>query len=234
MGRTHAERENIDAAIQCYQQCIELDEDFSCGQNIVAVLSELYQTKALTVDLDNEDSRKVYMDLAWELFQKLFQKTTELTAFVERAFASLLTRLDRCEQAVGHFYNVVERTECNVFVILENVHKPLVDAYLRREMEALGGFIFIPIKVLAIYELILTLMKLNQIEEAHEAALSLERVVKKDPLRLPVKEMINLPMAGYAYKITGNKEKAAEIFVSVLEKIQGHPTVIEELKSFGM
>ena len=230
MGRTHAKRENIDDAIQCYQQCIELDEDFSCGQNIVAVLSELYQTKAVTVDFDNEDLRKVYMDLAWELFQKLFQKTAKLTMFVERSYASLLTRLDRCEEAIGHFYNVVEGTE-NTSVTSGNVDKPLADVYFRREMEAMDGCVRIPLKVLAAYELILTLMKLKQIEEAEKVASSLESLVEEYPLSLPVNELITHSMAGYAYKIIGNKEKAAEIFVSVLEMNPGHPPVTEALES---
>ena len=230
MGKTLAERENIDDAIQCYQQCIELDEDFSCGQNIVAVLSELYQTKALTVDLDNEDSRKVYMDLAWELFQKLFQKTAKLTMFVERSYASLLTRLDRCEEAIRHFYNVVEGTG-NTCVTSGNVDKPLVDVYIRREMEALGGCVSIPLKVLAAYELILTLMKLNRREEAEKVAFFLESVVEEYPLTLPVNKLITHSIAGYAYMIIGNKEKAAEIFVSVLEMNPGHPPVTEALES---
>ena len=52
----HCEHENIDTAIQFYERCIDLDEDFTCGQDLVATLSELYQTKPLTVDLENRDS----------------------------------------------------------------------------------------------------------------------------------------------------------------------------------
>ena len=174
------------------------------------------------------------MDRAWKLFQKLFQKTTQLTEQAEFSFASLLTRLDRCEDAVGHFHNVVEGTKDNAFIMLGNVDKPWVDVYLRREIEALGGHVAISIKVLAIYELILTLLKLNQIEEAREAALSLERVVERYPLGLPVNKLITHSMAGYAYKIIGNKEKAVEIFESVLEMNPGHQPLIEALKSCGM
>ena len=234
LGLNHAKRENIDDAIQCYERCIELDEDFSFGQHIVATLSELYQIKALTVDLDNEDSRKVYMDLANELFQKLFLKTAELTTLVELSFASLLTRLDRCEEAVDHFYKVIGRANYKSSVTFENVEKPLMDVYFRREIEALGSGVKIPIKVLALYELILTLVELNQIRKAQEAALLLERVVEEYPLSLPVNELVTHSMAGYAYMIIGNKEKAAEIFVSVLKMNPGHPPVTEALESCGM
>ena len=233
LGKTHAEMENIDVAIQCYERCIEVDEDFSCGQDIVVTLSELYQTKALTVNLDNEDSRTAYMDLAWELFQKLFQKTAELTTFVELSFASLLTRLCRYEEAVEHFYKVIGRADDMSFVSFGNVDKPLVHFYLRREIETLGGSVVIPQKVLAAYELILTLMKLSKIEKAQKVAFFLEKVVKKYPM-FPMNELISHSMAGYAYKIIGNKEKAAKIFVSVLEKNPGHLPVIEALESFRL
>ena len=233
LGRRHDERGNIDAAIQCFEQCIELDEDFTCGQHIVATLSELYQTKALTVGLDEKYSREGYMDLALKLFQKLFQKTAELTTLIELSFASLLTRLCRYEEAVEHFYKVIERADDTSFVSLGNVDKPLVDVYLRHEIEALGGGVVIQIKVLALYELILTLGKLNQIQKAQKIAFFLESVVKKFRL-LPVNKMIAYSMAGYAYKIVGNKEKAAEIFLSVLEINPGHPPVTEALESLGL
>ena len=233
LGIKHAERENIKTAIQCYERCIELNEDFTYDQNIVAALSQLYQTKALTIALENEDSRTAYMDHALKLFEKLFQKTVELTAFVELSFASLLRRLDRYQEAVDHFHKVIERVASMSVVTFGNVDKPLLDVYLRREIEGLGGRVVIPQKVLAAYELILTLMKLNPMREVEEAAFSLESIVKEYPLSLPVNELITHSMAGYAYKIIGNKEKAAEIFESVLKMNPGHPTVIEALKSCG-
>ena len=234
LGEMHAERENIDTAIQCYERCIQLDKDFTCGQGIVTTLSELYQTKASTVELDDEDSRKVYMDRAWKLFQKLFQKSAELTTFVERSFASLLTRLDRYEEAVHHFYKVIGKADYQSFIRFGNVDKPLVDVYLRREIEALGGSVDIPIIVLAVYELILTLMKLNEIRKAQKVAFFLQSVVEKYSPVFHVKDLITLPIAGYAYKIIGNKEKAQEIFVSVLEMNPGHPPVTEALQSLCM
>ena len=197
-------------------------------------MSDLYQTKALMVDLDNEDSRKFYMDLTSELFEKRFQKTAKLTMFVERSYASFLTRSDRCEEAIGHFYNVIEGTENKSIVSFKNVHKLLVDVHIRREIEALGGCVNIPLKILAAYELILTLMKLKQIEETEKVASSLERLVEEYSLSLPVNKLVTHSIAGYAYMIIGNKEKAAEIFVSVLEKNPGHPPVTEALKSCGM
>ena len=234
LGGAHAERENIDAAIQCYERCIKLDEDFTCDQDIVATLSDLYQTKALTVYLDNEDSRKVYMDLAWVLFQKLFQKTAELTTFVELSFASLLTRLGRCEEAVNSFYNIMDTADSQSLMGYGNLDKPLVDVYLRREIEANGGSVDIPIVVVAVYKLISTLMKLHQMRKAQKVAFLLETVVKDYPLTLPANDLITHAMVGYAYKIIGNEEKAAEIFVSVLEKNPGHPPVTEALESLCM
>ena len=233
LGQMHVERENVDAAIQCYERCLELDEDFTYGQDIVATLSELYQTKALTASLDNEDSRTVYMDFALELFQKLFQKTTELTTFVELSFALLLRRLDRYEEAAEYLHKAIEREDFISLISYANVDKPLVDVYLRREIEALGGSVVIPILVLAVYELILTLMKLNQIEKTQKFAFFLERVVKEYPLEID-DDLITYSMAGYAYMIIGNKEKAAEILVSVLESYPGHPPATEALESLCM
>ena len=233
LAATHVERENIDAAIQYFERCIKLDEDFACGQDIVVPLTGLYQIKALTVDLDNKDSRTVYMDLAWELFQKLFQKTAELTTFVEVWFASFLTRLHRYEEAAEHFYKVIERVDDISPFAFDNVDKPLVDLYIRREIEALGGRVVIPQKVLAAYGLISTLMNLNQIRKAQKVAFFLESVVKDSPLEID-DDFITYSMAGYAYKIIGNKEKAAKIFISVLEKNPGHPPVTEALESLYM
>ena len=233
LGKADAEIEDIDTAIQCYERCIELDEDFTCDQDIVATLSELYQTKALTVDMENEDSRKLYMDLAWELFQKLFQKTAELTTFIELSYASLLKRLGRYEEAVGHFYKVIERTDDKSLVKCGNMDKPLLDVYLCREIEALGGSVDIPEKVMSAYELISTFMKLNRKGKAQKVASFLESVVQNYPLEID-DDLITHSMAGYAYKIIGNKEKAAEIFISVLEKNPAHPPVTEALESLCM
>ena len=230
LGLTHYKMEDIDAAIQCFERCIELDEDFTYGQGIVATLSKLYQTKALTIDLDSKDSWKVYMDLAWELFQKLFQKTAELTTFVELSFALLLKRLHRYEEAVENFYKVIGRVDDMSLLTFGNVDKPLMDFYLRREIEALDGSVDITILVLAVYELISTLMKLNQVEKAQKFAFFLENVVKERTLEID-DDMITYSMAGYVYKKIGNKEKAAEIFVSVLKKNPGHPPVTEALES---
>ena len=171
LGRTHAERENIDTAIRYYERCIDLDEDFACGQNIVATLSELYQTKALIVDMENENLRTVYMDRAMKLFQKLFQKTAELTTFVELAFASLLSRLGRYEGAVKHVEKVVDRADDTLCVSFGNVEKPLVDVFVCSEIEAHGGNISIPIKVFAVYKLISTYMKLDEKEKAQEVTI---------------------------------------------------------------
>ena len=174
------------------------------------------------------------MDLAWELFQKLFQKTAELTTFVELSLTSLLLRLGRCAEAVHRFYVVIDRADSKSPMSYKNVNKPLLDVYLRREIEALGGSVVIPIKVATVYKLILTLMKLHQIRKAQKVAFWLEKVVEYHPSTLPANELITHSMPGYAYKIVGNKEKAAEIFVSVLEKNPGHPPLTEALESLCM
>ena len=173
------------------------------------------------------------MDLAWKLFQTSFQMTAELTTFVEVRLASFLTRLHRCEEAVEHFYKVIERADDISLLALENVDTPLVDFYICREIEALGSSVVIPRKVLALYEVILTLMKLNQIRKPQKVAFFLESVVKNYPLGMD-DDLITYSMAGCAYKKIGNKEKVAEIFVSVFEIILGHPPVTEALESLCM
>ena len=232
LGKMHAETENIDAAIQCYERCIELDEDFMCGQDIVALLSDLYQIKALTFGLDNGDSWMEYMFNALGVFQMLLQKTAELTAFIELKYASLLTRLDCHEDAFEHFWNVVlGGADDTLSITYGNVEKALLDVYLRREIEARRGEVSMPMIVLTGYEIISTYAKMNEFiqEDLAQDYLSfLEKYVEDS------EDSLVRSMAGYAYMIAGNKEKAAEIFVSVLEMNPGHPPVIEALKSCGM
>ena len=235
LGSMHSERENIDAAIQCYERCIELDEDFTCDQDIVPTLSELYQLKAFALDLETKDAWTVYMDIAFKLFQKLLQKTAKMTTFVEQRFASLLSKLGRYEEAAEHFINVIERKDDISFFSFGNVDKPLVDVYLRGEIEAHGGSIIMPEKVLTVYELISTYVKMNETEEAEKVALVLDSLTKLTMTdSLTEKNLVDRQMAGYAYMLIGNKEKAAEIFVSVLEKIPGHPPVTTALESCRM
>ena len=232
LGLMQCELENIDAAIQCYERCIDLDEDFTCGQDLVATLSELYQTKALTVDLENKDSRTVDMGKALRLFQQLFQKTAKLTTFVELAFASLLSRLGFCEEAVKHFDKVIEEADDSWCLAFANVDKPLVDVYLRREIEVGGGSVIMPMQVRAEYELILNYIKLGNMNKAKEIAFLLERVVEERYSTST--NLLSRSMVGYAYKQIGNKEKAAEIFESVLEMNPGHPPLTEALESCCM
>jgi tetratricopeptide (TPR) repeat protein len=212
------ERGNLDGAIQCYERCLELDEDLTLGQDLVATLAEFYQSKALTVDIENQDSCKRQMNLALDLFQKLLQKNAELIPCVECSFGSLLLKLERYHEAVEHFENVIKRADDEP-ISATDVNKPLFDVYLRREIEA-SGIITIPIKVQAFYELILTYMKLNEVGKAQEVALRLANYVERFQ-RTP-KTYLALSIVGYANKRIGNKEKAAEIFVSVLEIIPGH------------
>jgi tetratricopeptide (TPR) repeat protein len=225
------ERGNLDGAIQCYERCLELDEDLTLDQDLVASLAELYQSKALTVDIKNQDSWKRQMNLALNLFQKLLQKTPELTPFVEYAFGSLLLKLERYREAVEHFENVIIKREDNSAIASSDVDKPLFEVYHRREIQARGS-IMIPVKVQAFYELIVTYMKLNEVRRAQEVALRLENYVKRFK-RIPETSLF-LSIVGYANKLIGNKEKAAEIFVSVLKIIPGHLPIIEALENLGM
>jgi tetratricopeptide (TPR) repeat protein len=222
------ERGNLDGAIQCYERCLELDEDFTLDQSLVAVLAVLYQSKALTVDRENQDSCKRQMNLALNLFQKLLQKTAELTPFVECSFGSLLLKLERYHEAVEYFDNVIKKADPADPVTCTNVDKPLLDVYLHREVEVRGS-IAIPLKVQAFYELILTYMKLNEVGKAQEVALRLEDYVER--FQFTPEYSLILSTVGYANKLIGNKEKAAEIFVSVLEINPGHLPVTEALES---
>ncbi|CAB3983517.1 ---NA--- [Paramuricea clavata] len=156
-------RGNLDSAIQCYERCFELDEDLSLDQSLVATLADLYQSKALTFDIENQDSCKRQINLALNLFPKLLQKTAKLTQFVELSFGSLLSKLERYHEAVEHFENVIQGADDETMECTDVV-KPLFDVYLRREIEA-SGIITIPVKVRAFYELILTYMKLNEVEK---------------------------------------------------------------------
>ena len=230
------ERGNLDGAIQCYERCLELDEDLTLDQDLVGTLAEFYQSKELTVDIENQDSCERHMSLALDLFQKLLQKTAELTPFVEYSFGSLLLKLERYHEAVERFENVIRREDDEPVVsviIYTDVNKPSLDVFLRREIEA-SGSISIPVKVQTFYELILTYMKLNKAGKAQEIALRLENYVKR--LRCTSKSYLYLPLStvGYANKLIGNKEKAAEIFVSALEVNPGHLPVIEALESLFM
>ncbi|XP_028401318.1 uncharacterized protein LOC114524443 [Dendronephthya gigantea] len=229
LGKMHCERGNLDAAIHCYERCLELDEDLRCGQDIIATLAVLYQTKALTVDMKNQDSFKECMNLALNLFQKLLQKNTELTAFVEWAFASLFSRLERYTEAIEHFENILRKKKDEGLVSFAKEHKPLLDFYLRRELDAsIRINITIPTKVLAFYELILVHMKLNEVETAQTVALQFENYVER--FRSTPSYPLALAVVGYAYQQIEDKEKAAEVFVSVLEIIPGHLPVSEALE----
>ena len=228
LAQMHCERGNIDATIQCYERCLELDEDFACDQNIVGTLSDLYQSKASMVG-ENERLKNELMELALNLYQKLLQKTDDMTIFAELTFASLLSKSGRYLEAAEHFDNVIQRADNTSVIIATNSDKPLADVYLRCEIEAHGGRLIIPLKVYALYELILTHLKFNEIEKAQEVALLLENALEfyqSSSLYAVARSMV-----GYAYMLTGKKEKAAEIFVSVLLLLPGHKPVTEALEN---
>ena len=72
-------------------------------------------------------------------------------------------------------------------------------------------------------------MGLNEVERAQEVVLHLENHVES--YQSNPRYSLALSVVGYAHKEIGNKEKAAEIFVSVLEIIPGHFPVAEALES---
>ena len=230
LGRMLCQRRNLDGAIECYKRCLDLDKDFTCDQDLVPTLAELYQSKALalTVDIKDQNSQKRLMDLALNLFQKLLYKTSGLTAFAECSYGSLLCKLERYDEAVKHFESVIQRADDKKFISFSDLDKPLVDIHLRREIEARGG-ITIPLKVQAFYELILTDVKCNEMGKAQDAVCQLEKYNTRFQ-SLPTYSLV-LSVVGYAHKVTGDKEKAAEIFVSVLEFFPGHPPVAQALES---
>jgi tetratricopeptide (TPR) repeat protein len=221
------ERGNLDGATQCYERCLELDADLSLHQDLVATLNKLYRSKALTGDIENQDSCKRLMSHALDLFQELFQEPAELSIFEEWSFGSRLLELERYHEAVEHFENVIKRADDEPMVYTD-VDKPSIDVYLRREIET-SGSIIIPVKVHAFYELILAYMKLNEVGKAQEVALGLENYVER--FQLTPEYSLVLSTVGYANKLTGNKQKAAEIFVLVLEINPGHLPVTEALES---
>ncbi|CAB4038084.1 ---NA--- [Paramuricea clavata] len=221
------ERGNLDGATQCYERCLKLDADLSLDQDLVATLNELYRSKALTGDIENQDSCERLMSHDLDLFQELFQEFAELSIFEEWSFASSLLELECYHEAVEHFENVIKRAGDEPMVYTD-VDKPSIDVYLRREIET-SGSITITVKVHAFYELILTYMKLNEVGKAQEVALGLENYVER--FQLTPEYSLALSTLGYANKLIGNKQKAAEIFVSVLEINPGHLPVTEALES---
>jgi hypothetical protein len=76
-------------------------------------------------------------------------------------------------------------------------------------------------------------MKLNEVEKAQEVALRLGDYVERF-YHTPKTLALALSIVGYANKLIGKKEKAAEIFVSVLEIIPEHLPVTEALESCRM
>ena len=227
LGIMLCEREKVEGAIQCYERCIELDAEFSYDQNLVATLADLYQTKALTVDIKNQDFVKNLMNRALCLFQKFLERTSEITAFVESSFASLLSKLERYSEAISHFQNVIKRAD-DTTISSGKVDKPLLDVYRRRELEVRGQ-ITLPVSLFALYELILIYAKIREVDKAEECAIELENYIAR--LQSSPMHPLALSLAGYAYKLIENNEKAAKLFVAVLEIIPEHPPVAEALES---
>ena len=149
-------------------------------------------------------------------------------------FASLLSKLGRYEEAVDHFLSGIKRADNESPITFGNVDKPLVDVYVRREIEAHGGRVSIPLGILGVYELISTCIKLDKMDKALKMALFLDSAAGNYPLTPTSEKFVARQMAGYGYMLVGNKEKAAEIFLSVLEEIPEHPPVTEALESCCM
>jgi tetratricopeptide (TPR) repeat protein len=209
-----------------------LDEDFSFGQDVVATLAELYQVKALTTRSDDKyhtrsGSYTKWMNTAQACFEKLRQKTTKLTPFLERAVGSFLCRQERFIEAIPHFKNVLEDNDETV-ISFSGEDKPLVSVYLEREIEARGE-IDLPLKIFVYYEVVCAYLKLNEVQNAQESVLQMEKHValfESDP-----DYPLILSVLGYTHKEIENRERAVEIFVSVLEINPGHAPVTVALET---
>ena len=232
LGTLMSRRGNTDGAIECYEHCLDLDEDFSFGQDVVATLAELYQVKALTTRSDDKyhtqsGSYTKWMNTAQACFEKLRQKTTKLTPFLERAVGSFLCRQERFIEAIPHFKNVLEDNDETV-ISFSGEDKPLVSVYLEREIEARGE-IDLPLKIFVYYEVVCAYLKLNEVQNAQESVLQMEKHValfESDP-----DYPLILSVLGYTHKEIENRERAVEIFVSVLEINPGHAPVTVALET---
>lgn len=219
LGLLLAGQGNIDSAIECCKYCLELDPDYNCDQNIVGTLAELYQTKAFSASEDKATYRK-WMDTAQECFDGVISRNIKLTPFVEAAFASFLSRTERPKDSIVHFEQLLDGADSVIsFSVLD---KPLVGAYLEREIQARGQ-LELPLKIDVYNQLAMAYLKCNELENAQESARRMEEYAAgfESSPHYPVV----LSVLGYTYKEIGNERKAVKIFNAVLKMCPDHAPV---------
>ena len=227
LGTLHAKRGNPDCAIKCYEKCFEDEENLESHQGLVGTLAELYQSKAQLAK-EEKTAYTHWMKLARDLYERLFQKTTKLDQFVESSYGSFLCMSDRSREAIDYFLHVIEAPE-DITVSFADEDKPLLDAHLAREIEVRTS-ISLPLNVFTYHQLCTAYVKTNEMEKAQESAVALEKYVCH--LQSNSDYPLLLSVVGYTYKLIGNTKKAINVFVSVLEKMPGHPPVTEALESY--
>ena len=167
------------------------------------------------------------MNAAQECFENLLKKAGKFEPFVERAFATFLCRQERFEAAIFHFKNVLEEVdETEITFSFED--KPLVSAYLQREIEARGE-VCLPLKIFVHHEIASAYLKLNRMEDCQESVQEME--AQMGLLACSPDYPLILSVLGYTHKEVGNKERAAENFAKVLEMIPEHEPVVDALES---
>ena len=229
LGISCAGHGNSSCAMRCYEKCLEEDRQLESHQDLVATLAELYQSKAL-LSKDDKSTYTWWIRLAHDLYTRLFQKTTTLIPFVESSYGLFLFRLDRHREAIDYLLNAIKTPE-DTKISFADEDKPLLDAYLTREIEVRTS-ISLPLKVFVYHQLCTAYMKMSEIEKAQQSALALENCVSQ--LQSDSDYLLYLSVVGYSHKLIGNKEKAINVCVSVLEKIPNHPPVTELLESYFM
>ena len=223
LGILLCRNERIDNAIQVYEYCVTyLDVNYhQYDQGLVATLAELYQSKAFTTLNDDKKAYAMWMNKAKDCFEKFFEKVENPDPFVEMAFGALLYRLEEYERAVTHLENVVQKKD-DTLVQFGKEDTPLVGVFLAREIEARKE-ILIPLIIYARYVAACIYKKLDKSGKAHEVVCQMAEHCSR------FKSYPNYPLIlsvlGYAQKEIGNDDKAAEVFLKVLDMQPSHTPV---------
>ncbi|XP_028416373.1 uncharacterized protein LOC114540377 [Dendronephthya gigantea] len=208
-------QDKIDDAIACYQHCLVLAMGLSDDtyQDSVAILTALYQTKALTNGKEDQTIYQKWMDKAQECFQNLVSKNVKMTSFVQTTFASFLLRTEQFAEAISHFEQLLD-IETNSSIAYCQVGIPLFGVHMAREIKARGK-VCVQLKVHIYYLIALAYFQCGKIEKAQESALQMEEYVEN--ISSTPYYLISRSLLAYAYKETGNERKAMEILKTVLE-----------------
>ena len=221
-------RAKIDGAVECYEYCLRLDQDCKNGQDLVATLAELYQSRAFTDGKDNKSTYQKWMKKALDCYERLLGKGMELNPFVEGTFGSLLSRMERFQEAASRFEHVLSTSD-DTLISFSDVDKPLLMEQLRREIEARGSMV-LPLKVYVYSQAALTYLRSGEIEKAQESARRMEEYTSGFGPNTPNISLI-LSVLGYTHNELGNKSKAAKLFNDVLKMEPGHGPVTIALES---